>query len=209
MADELEIIPSAQSPEGIEPAKTIQQTGEKNTYINQAGQVNILLQPASAPQLLKQVKQPSQIAFDRTHYNIIVTYGEDFTQSNPFLMDPKRSLTEGMEDELIQEFSTLSDEAIERIKTFPTLFANENTAYGHTDEDQTLGFGYIRQIKVRKTGIKIYPQILYLLPQQRLNEALMDLDLWGDTSLNEFNRTHWSIKKVDLISELQELGFQL
>ena len=114
-----------------------------------------------------------------------------------------------MDDNLKEEFSTLSDEAVEKIKTFPTLFANENTSYGHTDEDQTLGFGYIRQIKVRKAGIKIYPHILYLLPQQRLNEALMELDLWGDNAFNEFNRTHWSIKKVDLISELQELGFQI
>ena len=114
-----------------------------------------------------------------------------------------------MDDNLREEFSTLSDEAVEKIKTFPTLFANENTAYGHTDEDQTLAFGYIRQIKVRKAGIKIYPHFLYLIPQQRLNEALMDLDLWGDNAFNEFNRTHWSIKKVDLISELQELGFQI
>ena len=209
MADELEVIPSAQSPKGIEPAKTVQQTGEKNTYINQADQVNIVLQPASAPKILQQIKQPSQMAFNRTYYNIIVSYGLDVSQDTPFVFDPKRALTEGMDDNLKEEFSTLSDEAVEKIKTFPTLFANENTAYGHTDEDQTLAFGYIRQIKVRKAGIKIYPHFLYLIPQQRLNEALMDLDLWGDNAFNEFNRTHWSIKKVDLISELQELGFQI
>ena len=72
MADELKVIPSAQSPEGIEPAKTVQQTGEKNTYINQADQVNIVLQPASALKILQQIKQPSQMAFNRTYYNIIV-----------------------------------------------------------------------------------------------------------------------------------------
>lgn len=205
MADELEVIPSAQSPKGIEPAKTVQQTGEKNTYINQADQVNIVLHP----KILQQIKQPSQMSFNRTYYNIIVSYGLDFSQDTPFVFDPKRTLTEGMDDNLKEEFSTLSDEAVEKIKTFPTLFANENTSYGHTDEDQTLAFGYIRQIKVRKAGIKIYPHFLYLIPQQRLNEALMDLDLWGDNAFNEFNRTHWSIKKVDLISELQELGFQI
>lgn len=80
-------------------------------------------------------------------------------------MDSKRTLTECMDNALKAEFSTLSDETIEKIKTFPTLFANENSAYGHTDESQTLGFGYIRQIKVRRAGIKIYPHILYLLPQ--------------------------------------------
>ena len=209
MADELEVISSGQNPEAIEPTKTVQQSGEKNTYINQAEQVNIVVQPASAPKILRQIKYPSPIVFNRTYYNIIVSFGLEFSQDTPFIFDPKRALTEGMSAELKEEFSTLSDEAIEKIKTFPTLFANENTAYGHTDEEQTLGFGYIRQIKVRQAGIKIYPHILYLIPQQRLNEALMELDLWGDNAFNEFNRTHWSIKKVDLISELQELGFQL
>lgn len=209
MADELEVISSGQNPEAIEPTKTVQQSGEKNTYINQAEQVNIVVQPASAPKILRQIKYQSPIVFNRTYYNIIVSFGLEFSQDTPFIFDPKRALTEGMSDELKEEFSTLSDEAIEKIKTFPTLFANENTAYGHTDEEQTLGFGYIRQIKVRQAGIKIYPHILYLIPQQRLNEALMELDLWGDNAFNEFNRTHWSIKKVDLISELQELGFQL
>ena len=209
MADKLEVIPSGQNPEAIEPTKTVQQSGEKNTYINQAEQVNIVVQPASAPKILRQIKYQSPIVFNRTYYNIIVSFGLEFSQDTPFIFDPKRALTEGMSAELKEEFSTLSDEAIEKIKTFPTLFANENTAYGHTDEEQTLGFGYIRQIKVRQAGIKIYPHILYLIPQQRLNEALMELDLWGDNAFNEFNRTHWSIKKVDLISELQELGFQL
>ena len=209
MADELKVIPSGQNLEAIEPTKTVQQSGEKNTYMNQAEQVNIVVQPASAPKILRQIKYQSPIVFNRTYYNIIVSFGLEFSQDTPFIFDPKRALTEGMSDELKEEFSTLSDEAIEKIKTFPTLFANENTAYGHTDEEQTLGFGYIRQIKVRQAGIKIYPHILYLIPQQRLNEALMELDLWGDNTFNEFNRTHWSIKKVDLISELQELGFQL
>ena len=107
MADELEVIPSAQSPEGIQPSKTVQQKGEKNTYINQADQVNIVLQPASAPKILQQIKQPSQMAFNRTYYNIIVSYGLDFSQDTPFVFDPKRALTEGMDNDLKEEFSTL------------------------------------------------------------------------------------------------------
>ena len=194
MADELKVIPSGQNLEAIEPTKTVQQSGEKNTYT--------LFQPlGSIDEMGEDFSAKTNLRFAET----AMTGPQVFT----FIFDPKRALTEGMSDELKEEFSTLSDEAIEKIKTFPTLFANENTAYGHTDEEQTLGFGYIRQIKVRQAGIKIYPHILYLIPQQRLNEALMELDLWGDNTFNEFNRTHWSIKKVDLISELQELGFQL
>ena len=40
MSDELEVIPPAQSHKGIEP-ETVQQTGEKNTYIHHADVVNV------------------------------------------------------------------------------------------------------------------------------------------------------------------------
>lgn len=172
--------------------------------------MNITIQTATvAPQLLAQKPQLTAMALSRTHYNLFVTYGADFSQSAPFTVETARALTEYMDDDLKAEFATLSPDIIERIKSFPCIFANENAGYGHTDEDQTLGYGYIRQIKVRRDGIKIYPQIVYLLSQQRLNEALFELDIRGSSSFNEFNRMHWSIKRIDLIAELQELGFQI
>lgn len=192
------------------PVSSIQQTGEKNVYANRVDTMNITIQTATvAPQLLAQKPQLTAMALSRTHYNLFVTYGADFSQSTPFTVEAARALTEYMDDDLKAEFATLSPDIIERIKSFPCIFANENAGYGHTDEDQTLGYGYIRQIKVRRDGIKIYPQIVYLLSQQRLNEALFELDIRGSSSFNEFNRMHWSIKRIDLIAELQELGFQI
>ncbi len=192
------------------PVSSVQQTGEKNVYANRVDTMNITIQNAAVvPQLLTQKPQPTAITMSRTHYNLFVTYGADFTQSTPFTVEAARALTEYMDDDLKAEFATLSPDVIERIKSFPCIFANENAGYGHTDEEQTLGYGYIRQMKIRRDGIKIYPQIIYLLPQQRLNEALFDLDIRGSSSFNEFNRMHWSIKKIDLIAELQELGFQI
>ena len=77
MDDELEVIPNAQSLGGIQPSKTIQQTGEKNTYINQTDHVNIVLQPAYAPKILQQINQQSPITFNSTYYSIIVSTGLD------------------------------------------------------------------------------------------------------------------------------------
>ena len=209
MAEELQVI----SPDMLienpgMPARALQQQGEKNIYAEHVENMNVTLQVA--PQVLKQDGQSMPATFDRTHYNLFVTFDLDFVNGfDSFTMDTDRSLKEYMSDELRKEFSTLSDEAIERIKRFPCIFANENTEYGRADEDQMLGFGYIRQIKVRREKIKIYPAIMYLFPQQRLNEALFELDISGSSSFNEFNRTHWCIKKVDLIAELRELGFQI
>lgn len=211
MPDELQTITSSSlSVAPDTPVSTVQQTGEKNVYANRVDSMNITIQTAVVtPQLLTQKPQQSAVSVNRTHYNLFVTYGVDFSQSTPFTVEATRSLTEYMDDDLKRRYSTLSDDIIEELKSFPCIFANENTNYGSTDEEQTLGYGYIRQIKVRRDGIKIYPNIVYLLPQQRLNEALFDLDIRGTSSFNEFNRMHWSIKKIDLISELQELGFQI
>lgn len=201
--------PSALDISSGTPVSSVQQTGEKNVFANRVDTMNITIQSTAAPQLLTQKPLPTAMTVSRTHYNLFVTYGADFSKSTPFTVEAARALTEYMDDDLKSEFSSLSPDVIEKVKSFPCIFANENEDYGHTDEEQALGYGYIRQIKVRKDGIKIYPQIIYLLPQQRLNEALFDLDIRGSSSFNEFNRMHWSIKKIDLIAELQELGFQI
>lgn len=211
MPNELQTTtPSALNIASDTPVSSVQQTGEKNVYAAHVDNLNVTVQAGNvAPQLLTQTIKPAVATIDRTHYNFFVTYEADFSQNTPFTIETDRALTEYMSDDMKREFATLSPEIIERIKLFPCIFANENKNYGHTDEDQVLGYGFIKQIKIRRKGIKIYPQIQYLLPQQRLNEALFELDLLGCSSFNEFNRMHWSIKKIDLIAELQELGFPI
>ena len=139
------------------------------------------------------------------YYNLIVQ-GWDGNFESPFIFDPRRALTEGMTESLKNQFSTLDPNAIRILYTFPTLFATENKEYGHTDEDHEIGFGFIQQIKVLPAGIKIYPDIRIRFPQQRCNENLIDLGFYGDERGNELNRTHWTIKQLDLIAELREMG---
>ena len=189
-------------------------SGEAGIQAGNIENVNVNIQNVSvAPPLItpQLKKQQQMVAADRTHYNLFVTYGIDWRNpnENSFKVDADRVLNSYMEDSVKAEFSTLSDVAIARIKLFPSIFANENNAFGHTDEEQILAFGFVKQIKVRRNGVMIYPDIRCYLPQQRLNEALFELDISGTDSFNEFNRMHWSIKRIDLIAELQELGFNL
>lgn len=200
--------PSALSTVPNSAVQAVQQTGEKNVYANHVDHLNLTVQNINtAPPLIAQV-QNRPIAFPNCdYYSLIVSNDLDITNLQPFTMDTSRSLTEYMEDSVKAMFSTLTDEIQKQVLTFPAVFANENiSGYDHTDEDQLLGLGYIRQIKIRRDKIKIYPQVLCLLPQQRFNEACFDLDI---QSGYELHRAHWSIKKVDLIAELRELGFQL
>lgn len=188
--------------------------GEAGIQAGNIENVNVNIQNVSVvPQLLtpKPKEQQQMLQIDRTYYNLIVVDGVDWQKPNEatFIMSADRVLTEYMDTQLKAEFSTLSDIAISRIMSFPTIFANENYTFGHTDEAQILALGFIKQMKVRREGVMIYPDIRCYLPQQRLNEAPFQLDIRGNNSFNEFNRNHWGIKKIDLIAELRELGFSL
>lgn len=151
------------------------------------------------------------INFNRDYYNLFV-WGADLEIEHlaPFKVDSDKALTEFMDAAVKEMFSTLADDLIvQTVLSLPCLFANENKYAGRAEANQTVGFGYIKQIKVRRTGVMIYPHVMYRLPQQKINEASFELDLYGHPSYNEFNRSHWSIKKIDLIAELVDMGFPL
>ena len=153
------------------------------------------------------VRSDTEIPLNSQYYNLIVTGEIEFENIQPITMPIDRVLTEYM-DELKSEFLPLSPRVQERVLTFPTIFANENMYYGRANENQVFGLGYIHRIKVRHDAVRIYPQIICCLPQQKLNEACFELDMGGNSSFNELNRTHWSIKKIDLLAELREFGLQ-
>lgn len=210
MPDELKALtpPILGMVSDVQP-QSVQQHGDRSVFASHVDSMNINIQNA-APMLL----QPSTstaipVNADTTHYNLFVFNDIDLQTRAPFIFPADRALTEYMGNGVDSRFAALDETAVAQIKRFPSLFANENTDYGHAGEDQFVGLGFVNQIKVRQEGVKIYPDIRYLIPQQRLNEALFELDLRGSNSLNEFNRTHWCIKKIDLIAELRELGFNI
>lgn len=190
--------------------QSVQQHGDKSVFASRVDNMNITIQPP-APMLLQPGTSTAiPVNADTTHYNLFVLNDIDLQTFAPFIFPAERVLTDHMGDGVDAGFAALDEAAIARIKRFPSLFANENQYTGHAGEEQLLGLGFVKQIKARRhMGVKIYPDIRYLIPQQRLNEALFELDLRGSDSLNEFDRTHWCIKKIDLIAELRELGFNI
>ena len=64
-------------------------------------------------------------------------------------------------------------------------------------------------VKIQDNGIKIYFRPLWTVPQQKLNEIASKIALQGASSFNELNRTHWAIKKVNLIEELKAAGISV
>lgn len=207
MADKFEVIPTANLP--MEKKPSVVQNGNENVAVNNYGTVNVQVnqQPAVMPPFGGQIYIPRHI--NREYYNIFVVGGEEFDK--PYFKMPRdRSLCECMSEETKIRFTGMTQENKQEIITMPTLFMAENNRYGNADNDQRVIYGFVSDYKIYENDVKIYYSGYKLdIPQVRLNEMLEELQLYGDNRFNEMNRTHWAIKRCDLISELQEAGINI
>ncbi len=147
--------------------------------------------------------------FNTDFYNLIVVADGDLNDTNHFLVDKSRAITESTSPELKEAYAALTPEAIDCVKTFPTIIAEENHHYGKTDESQMAVYGMITDVKVQDNGIKVYYQPLNCVPQQKLNDLAKELGLGRAECFNELNRMHWAIKKINLVEVLRDNGIQV
>jgi hypothetical protein len=185
-----------------------QQTGNDNVMIPNYGTVNINVQQGWIPATpTGSFYIPSVI--NREYYNLFVVGIEEFDK-HYFKIMRKRSLCEYMTDETKKRFDALTPEMIAEIKTLPSLLMAENKEYGKASEEQRVIYGFVSDVKIYEEDVKIY-YCGYTkdIKQQRLNGLLEELGLKGTDVFNELNRTHWAIKRVDLIQELLEANIQI
>lgn len=193
------------------PANTtvFAQTGESSVQVAQANNVNNvvnIINPMMPRGMGDSVNKCDALNMD--YYNLFVIGDETFGDGH-FTVPKDRALTESMSPETMIQFSTLNEEAVSQIKTFPSIFASKNHGYGKTDDAHQAYFGLVTDVKIQDNGIKIHFCLLCSLPQQRLNEISEQIALQRASSFNELNRTHWAIKKVNLIEELKAAGISV
>lgn len=190
---------------------TINLPGDGNTIIAQANtvqqNVNLILMPGAQP-LNNGIVAGTQQTFNYNYYNLFVIGNEPFN-SDHFLVPKDRALTESTMQEVKDALASLRPEAVATIKTFPALFASENHQYGKTDDTQFAYYGFVTDIKIQDNGIKVYFRSLNAVPQQRLNNIASELGLGRASSFNELNRTHWAIKKINLVEALRDAGISV
>lgn len=190
-------------------ATVFAQTGERSVQVAQANNINNvvnLIIPMMTPGAGGLVN--TNVALNMDYYNLFVIGDETFCDGH-FTVPKDRALTESMSPEVKAQFSTLNEDAISQIKTFPSLFASENHSYGKTDDAHQACFGIVTDVKIQDNGIKIHFRPLWAVPQQKLNEIAFNIALQRASSFNELNRTHWAIKKVNLIEELKAAGISV
>lgn len=210
MSDKLQPVMSPVLPTTNAPT-TINLPGNGNTLIAQAGNVqqnvNLFMMPGAQP-LDNGVVAGVQQTFNCDYYNLFVIGDEPFS-SDHFLVPKDRALTESTSQEIKDSLAALAPEAVSVIKTFPALFASENHKYGKTDGTHYAYYGFVTDVRIQDNGIKVYFRPLNQVPQQRLNEIAAELDLGRACSFNELNRTHWAIKRINLVETLHDAGISV
>lgn len=187
------------------------QKGDNGTQIGHADVVKINMLFAGFPQT--GVEQFDILgALGRLNcdcYNLFVKSGESFDGSH-FTISKTRSLTEYTPTDTKSEYSSMSAEIIERIKTFPALFASENDTYrGKCNDGRVAHVGLIMDIKIQEEDIKFYFHKLLPVSQDLINTLAIELSLGMPDRFNELNRTHWTIKRIDLIEVLRGAGMKI
>lgn len=190
---------------------TINLPGDGNTLIAQANtvqqNVNLILMPGAQP-LNNGLVQGNRQIFNYDYYNLFVI-GEELFNSDHFLVPKDRALTESTVKEVKDALASLTPEAVATIKTFPALFASENHYYGKTDDMHYAYYGFVTDVRIQDNGIKVYFRSLNPVPQQKINELAYELGLGRASYFNELNRTHWAIKKINLVEALRDAGISV
>lgn len=207
MSNKIKVISSADLP--TTGQTQIVQHGNDSVAIPNYGTINMTIQQQYAAMPFFGGNFYVPVKVNREYYNIFVIGEEKFDR--PYFKVPRdRALTQLMSNETIERFASLTQENKDEIKTMPSLFMAENRKYGNADDNQMVIYGFVSDFKIYEKDVKIYYYGYKIdIPQQRLNELLEELQLVGNNKFNEMNRTHWSIKRCDLIEELLEAGVQI
>ena len=126
-------------------------------------------------------------------YNMIMFGNPEIWSGNEGFVDlPRNRFLEHTDDHLKNQFQSLDQNAINKLKTFPTLFAVE-----HEEADTRIG--KITDIEVKQRNLRVH----YKFSEEHypLTKGVLQKN-WQTLNINkpnlEFYRTHWAIKECDI-----------
>lgn len=126
-------------------------------------------------------------------YNLLVTAAEGAWDLDAYEFDRSRFL-EHTAESVKARFAKLTAEAVEQLKSFPTLFTYEGS-------DELARVGYIRRVQERGRSILIeyeFDESISPFTFSTLTPLMVKLDI----SKWEMSRTHWAVKDEDLFEIL-------
>lgn len=210
MGNEIQAVGGrAISPTPTTPA--FSQNGDNNTQIGYVGKYEnhahtLIVLPSNHSCVRNNGVQ--ELKFNYDFYNLFVIGAETY-QDSSFIVPKDRALTESTAQDIKDMCDSLSPDAIEIIKTFPAIFASKNHGHARTDENHIAYYGYVEDVVPQDNGIKVYYRPLNEIKQQHLNLMAFELGIAHAKAFNELNRTHWAIKRINLIEELERAGISV
>lgn len=121
--------------------------------------------------------------------NLFITSNENEWDQSPALMPIDRCLTEYILPEYKSRYLPFTDKSITELKRIPCIFACEQFC------ERDAKIGYIKDIRIRQHDIMIdYEVTGDTIEYETFSglSRLLDLGTW------EMNRTHWTIKNIDI-----------
>ncbi len=135
-------------------------------------------------------------SLNQSYFNLIIGYCP--VEKDYIVIARQRALSEYISEDVRTEFAALDEKAIEKIKKMPAIISSER----EDDDGQQAAFAFISDIRIQENGVKIYFQRYFSIPFSFLIENQSALAMHGF----ELTRTHWTIKKIDLIEVMHEAG---
>lgn len=152
------------------------------------------------------LKRHPKYKYGREYYNLFVSNQIDFDQRR-IIMSLDRSLTEYTDEEAQKIFRISDKESIQKICHLPSIILQENANYkGIADVGQVAVFGFITKIEQDWNNLIFTYDEVNSVPQQFITDIADKIDAGIPRKTGELNRTHWAIKKLDVIQALDECG---
>lgn len=128
-------------------------------------------------------------------YNLLVSGNEEAWDSSPYLLEVGRCVREYTDTQITAKFGEFTQEQVDQIRRLPCIFAYESSC--KLDPK----FGVIKDVTRRQGKVKIEFEVISLDSFISYND-IEDMEFELDIADWEMNRTHWSIKDVNLPKEL-------
>ena len=191
----------------------VEKNNDKNNWQLKGKQINIIYNsPNSTINAPINNNKPDNSAekmiaikhFSKEYYQLIVTSEDDVFKNGIATIPTTMALTQSLvPPEILSRCSTLTNEGIEELKTFPAIVCKENTdLHGRTSPTQEAAYCYINSIKKVGKNIKIKFSPIEAFAQSKLSEKVFNLKM--DCDLTDLNRTAWSVHKVNLFDAFDE-----
>lgn len=131
-------------------------------------------------------------------FNLLISSHPESWSDKTYQFERSRVAVEYTSDEISERYKSLDANAIEELKSFPTLFVTEN-------EQTESRIGRIVDIRVRNSTVLIefqFDLIFPVLPRGSIENIRTQIDL----GKFELYRTHWAIKDEPIFDILLKKG---